>query len=73
MGPSGYECPLGVMMQTSESTVSNGILTVMMTSPFYVLFHLAETSVPYMGGGDLRASFPKDCSLCLAMLQNILK
>ena len=29
----------------------SGMTIVMITSPFHVLFHLADTSIPTMGGG----------------------
>ena len=44
-------CSLGVLTYSSVSITLSGITMVITTSPFQVLFHLAETSMPTMGGG----------------------
>ena len=44
-------CSLGVLTYSSVSITFSGITMVITTSPFQVLFHLAETSMPTMGGG----------------------
>ena len=44
-------CSLGVLTYSSVSITLSAITMVITTSPFQVLFHLAETSMPTMGGG----------------------
>ena len=65
------EWPLGVLTYTSESTMSWGIWTVISTSPLLVLLQEAETSGPWIAGGDVRLLQFLYVFPC-AMLQNIL-
>ena len=46
---------------------------VMMTSPFQVLFHLAETSIPTIEGGLVSKSSVQEDLDCLAILSEMSK
>ena len=65
--------PWVVVTYSSDSTVSKGMQTVIITCPLWVLFHTAETSGPYTEGGVLRPSLLKCVLFDWAILQNNLK
>ena len=66
-------CPLGVFLYTSVSITSLGNIMVITTSPFQVLFHLAEMSIPTIGGGVVRRSVEEENLVCLAILNEMTK
>ena len=48
-------------------------MMVITTSPFQVLFHLAEMSIPTIGGGVVRRSVEEEYLVCLAILPEMTK
>ena len=73
MGPSGFQYVLWGSSHRLLYPQHHWVTMVMMTSPFQVLFHLAETSIPTIGGGLVSMSSVQENLGCLAILYEMSK